>query len=128
MSPPAAIQVEDLVFDYPAHRALHGVSFSVARRSSELGIRIALGAERGRVVRMVVGEVVGTVAIGLVAGVAVAALAASQIEGILFGVRPLDPLTFVGSVVFLMGVAWAAAYAPARRAAQSDPVQALRTS
>jgi len=73
------------------------VSFSVARRAGELGTRIALGAERSRVVRMVVREVVATVVVGLAVGAGVAALVAPRARGLLFGVRPLDPTTFVGA-------------------------------
>jgi putative ABC transport system permease protein len=104
------------------------VSFTVARRSSELGIRIALGAERSGVVRMVVREVATIVGAGLVVGVAVSALGASRLGGMLFGVGSLDPLAFGGSVAVLLVVAWIAAYVPARRAARSDPVQALRST
>ena len=102
------------------------VSFSVARRAGELGIRMALGADRGRVLRGVVGEVVGTVALGLVGGLAISALAAPQLAGLLYGVAPLDPVTFIGSVLFLILVAWLAAYVPARRVLHVDPVVALR--
>jgi len=102
------------------------VSFSVARRSAELGIRMALGAERSGVVRMVVREVVGVVVVGVVVGLAVAGAAAAQLGGALYGVGALDPLTFVGAVGVLLLVAWIAAYVPARRAAQADPVEALR--
>lgn len=104
------------------------VSFSVARRGGELGIRIALGAERSRVVRMVVREVVATVVAGLVVGAGVAAVLAPKAGGLLFGVRPLDPTTFVGATVLLLGIAWLAAWVPARRAAGADPVEALRSS
>ncbi len=104
------------------------VSFSVARRTSEVGIRMALGAERSRVVGMMVREVGGVVALGLAVGVVVAALVSSRLGGMLYGVRALDPLTFVGAVLVLSGVAWAAAWIPARRAARADPVEALRTS
>jgi predicted permease len=102
------------------------VSFAVARRSAELGIRIALGAERSGVVRMVVGEVARVVVLGLVLGVGVAAIAAPRFGGMLYGVQALDPATFASAVALLLGVAWAAAYLPARRAARADPVQALR--
>jgi predicted permease len=104
------------------------VAFSVARRSGELGIRMALGAAQGRVVRMVLGETAGTVALGLAAGVAVAALAAPRIESVLFGVVPLDPLTYASAVLLLGVVAAIAAYVPARRAARANPVRSLQGS
>ncbi len=104
------------------------VSFTVARRSSELGIRIALGAERSGVVRMVVREVATIVGVGLGVGVLLSALGASRVSGLLFGVAALDPLTFVGAVAVLLTVAGVAAWVPARRAARADPVEALRAS
>jgi putative ABC transport system permease protein len=102
------------------------VSFSVARRTSELGIRMALGAERSGVVRMVVREVAGVVIAGLLVGLVVSALAASRLGGLLYGVEGLDPVSFGGAVLVLLAVAWAAAYVPARRASRADPVEALR--
>ena len=104
------------------------VAFGVARRSGEMGIRMALGAEQGRVIRMVVGETAGTVAIGLIVGIAIAIVAAPRIEPVLFGVAPLDPLTFTVAILLLAGVAAIAAYVPARRAARADPVRSLRAS
>ena len=104
------------------------VSFTVARRSSELGIRIALGAERSGVVRMVVREVATIVGVGLGVGVLLSALAASRVSGLLYGVAALDPLTFGGAVAVLLAVAGVAAWLPARRAARADPVEALRAS
>ncbi len=104
------------------------VSFSVARRTGELGIRMALGAERSWVVRMVVREVVGVVVAGILVGLALAAFGASRIAGLLYGVDALDPIAFCGAVVTLLAVAWVAAYVPARRAARADPVEALRAS
>jgi len=104
------------------------VSFSVARRTAELGIRMALGAERSGVVRLVVREVAGVVVAGLAVGVAVAAVAASRLGGMLYGVGILDPIAFGTAVLVLVGVAWIAAYVPARRAARANPVEALRVS
>lgn len=104
------------------------VSFSVQRRTSELGIRMALGAERSRVVHMVVREVVGVVLTGLAVGLGFSALAVPRLGGMLYGVPALDPLTFGGAVLVLLAVAGGAAYVPARRAATADPVEALRVS
>ena len=104
------------------------VSFSVARRTSELGIRIALGADRSGVIRMVVREVAWVVIGGLVVGVAISAVAASRLAGVLYGIGGLDPVAFGGAMLVLLLVAWTAAYVPARRAAQADPVEALRAS
>jgi predicted permease len=104
------------------------VSFTVARRSSELGIRIALGAERSGVVRMVVWEVATIVGVGIAAGGILWSLAATRLGGLVFGVGTLDPLTLVGSVGVLLAVSWLAAWIPARRAARADPLEALRAS
>ncbi len=102
------------------------VSFSVARRTNELGIRMALGAGRARVVSMVLREMVGTVALGVGAGLGLAWLAAGRLEGLLYGVEILSPLTLAGAILFLTAVAGLAAWVPARRAARTDPVEALR--
>lgn len=102
------------------------VAFSVARRTAELGIRIALGAERPRVVRMVVRDVAGVVSLGLLIGLGVSAAVGSRIGGMLYGVAGLDPVTFGGAVLVLAGVAGLAAWMPAVRAARTDPVEALR--
>ena len=104
------------------------VAFGVARRSGELGIRMALGAGRDRVIRMVVGEVVGVVAVGLVGGLVLAGLAGPTLAGFMYGVEGRDPLTFGGGVLFVLGIAALAAWLPARRAADTDPVEALRRS
>ena len=102
------------------------VSFSVARRTGELGIRMALGAGRDRVIRMVVREVVGTVGLGVIVGIGLAWAVAPRLEGLLFGVDPLDPAGFTGAGFFLLAVGIGAAWIPARRAARTDPVDALR--
>lgn len=104
------------------------VAFGVARRSAELGIRMALGAGQGRVVRMVLRETAGTVLAGLASGVALALFAAPSLEPVLFGVAPLDPVTFVGAVLLLAVVSGVAAWVPARRAARADPLRSLRAS
>lgn len=104
------------------------VAFGVARRSAELGIRMALGANRGRVIRMVIRETAATVIIGLFVGMIIAAVVAPRLASVLFGVAPLDPLTFAGSALLLLAVAGLAAYLPARRAAGADPVRSLRAS
>ncbi len=102
------------------------VSFSVARRSSEIGIRIALGAERSRVVGIVMREMLLTLIIGLAVGSAVALLAASLIEPALYQVSALDGASFLVSALLLAAVAILATYLPARRAAGADPLEALR--
>ena len=102
------------------------VAFSVARRSAELGIRMALGADRGGLVRAVVAEIVITVGLGLAVGIALCFLGAPLLAGALYGVAPLDPMTFGGSVLLLLAASAVAAWLPARRAATLDPVAALR--
>ena len=102
------------------------LSYSVARRRNEIGIRIALGAARGRVVRLVLGEVTRIVALGIALG-AVAALTATRwVESFLYGLTPSDPTTIIGAVVVLATVALAAGALPAWRAARVDPISALR--
>lgn len=102
------------------------VAFAVARRTAELGIRMALGAGRSDVIRMVLGDVALTVGLGLAAGVAVALPGAALLEGTLYGISTRDPVTFAGAVVFILLVAVTAAWLPARRAAGTDPAGALR--
>jgi predicted permease len=102
------------------------VSFAVARRSAELGIRIALGAARTRIVGMVLGESLRTVALGLFVGLGVALLAAPALEEMLFEVRVLDPIAFGAGALVLLLVALAAASVPAWRAARADPVSVLK--
>ncbi len=106
---------------------LYGVmAYSVSRRTNEIGIRMALGAQRGDVTRMVLRETFWMLAIGLVVGLLAAAGAARLVAGILFGVSPNDPLTNVLAAVTLAVVGLIAGYLPARRAAQIDPMAALR--
>ena len=107
---------------------LYGVlSYGVARRTSEIAVRIALGARPSRVVAMIVRETAGVVAIGVLAGGALAFAASRFIAGSLFGVEPRDPATFTLAAAVLLVVAGVAAYLPARRASKLEPVAALRS-
>jgi predicted permease len=106
---------------------LYGVvSFSVSRRTREVGIRMSLGADRRAVLAMVVRGALGVVAVGGVAGFALAFGLAQLIRQFLFGIGPEDPLTLIGVPLLLAAVATLAAYLPGRRASRVDPVEALR--
>ena len=106
---------------------LYGVvSFAAGRRTREIALRIALGAERARVRRMVVWHGLRLALLGLIAGVALAALAGRSLAAFLFGVEPLDPLTFATVGTLIAGAAALAAWMPAVRATRVDPQQALR--
>lgn len=102
------------------------VSYSVARRRSELGIRMALGAQRFGLLGLVVRQGMAPVVIGLAAGVAVALLLGEAIRGLLFGVQPTDPLTIAGVTGVLLAVGSLACLIPARRVTGIDAVAALR--
>jgi predicted permease len=102
------------------------MSYSVARRTPEMGIRMALGAPRGRVLALIMRESMQLVAIGIMAGLAVAVAAGRLVGTLLFGLAPSDVPTMVTAVVVMAAVAATAAYLPARRAAQVDPNVALR--
>jgi macrolide transport system ATP-binding/permease protein len=106
---------------------IYGVmSYAVARRTREIGIRVALGAQSSNVLRLVIGQGMTLAFVGVVVGVA-AALALSRLaESLLFGVSAADPLTYVGVAALLTAVALLACYVPARRATRIDPVAALR--
>jgi putative ABC transport system permease protein len=102
------------------------ISYSVSRRTREIGIRIALGATSASVRRLVVGESAKLVFFGLAAGVPAALVLTRFLSTLLFDVRPADPLTFTGVAVLLALVALAASYIPVRRAMRVDPMVALR--
>ncbi len=107
---------------------LYGIiSFSVNRRGREIGIRIALGARRSDVLRMVVREGMRLAAFGVAIGVLLAAAATRLLASFLFNVSPLDVLTFAAMSALFLGIAFFSSYFPARRAAASDPMVALRT-
>jgi ABC-type antimicrobial peptide transport system permease subunit len=106
---------------------IYGImTYTVSRRTNEIGIRMALGAGRERVVRMVVGEATWVVALGILAGVCGALALGRLIASMLYGLKPYDPLTLAGAALLLIFVALAASWIPARRAAGIDPMQALR--
>ncbi len=107
---------------------LYGVvAYVVSRRSREIGIRMALGAERRHVLRLVLGQGLTLAAIGTGIGLVASFVAMRFLSTMLYGVRPDDPLTFGGSSAVVILVALAASWIPARRAASIDPMQALRT-
>jgi len=107
---------------------IYGVlAYVVAQRAREIGIRMALGARRAQVVGLVLRQSAVLTAIGVIAGVSGAAALSRYLEDILFGVRPLDPPAFVVAAVAFTLVALLAAYGPARRATQVDPLVALRS-
>ena len=107
---------------------LYGVvSYAVARRTREVGIRAALGAERGAVIWLLTRSGLRLVAIGGAAGLVAAAVLSQLLSRLLYGVAPLDPVTFVAAPTILGGVAMLAAWVPAMRAARVDPVTALRS-
>jgi putative ABC transport system permease protein len=102
------------------------VAFSVALRSKELGVRVALGATRSDLLRMVIGDGLRLVSLGLVAGVLAAFIVTRWIRALLFEVEPSDPATFVAVAILLVSITIVACYVPARRAAGTDPIAALR--
>jgi putative ABC transport system permease protein len=107
---------------------IYGVtSYSVARRTREIGIRMALGADRATVLRLVIKQGVMLTAGGIVLGLALGAAGAQLLRSLLFGVSALDPIAFGGAAVLFGVVSIAASYFPARRATHVDPMLALRT-
>ena len=106
---------------------IYGImAYTVARRTNEIGIRMALGAPSGRVLRMVLGEASWLAAAGVLAGLGIAAAMGRLVTSMLFGLTFYDPLTLVTAALLLAGVALAASWIPARRAAHVDPIKALR--
>jgi putative ABC transport system permease protein len=102
------------------------IAYSVSQRTKEIGIRMALGARRTHVIRMVIGEGMITAAAGIAAGAAAALGVTRLMRTLLFGVGTDDPLSYAGVALLLGVVALAASYIPARRATQVDPLTALR--
>lgn len=107
---------------------VYGVmAYSVAQRTRELGIRVAVGADRGSVVRLVLGEGLRLAGVGIVLGLGAAAGASQLIKGLLYNTPALDPVAFLAVPAILLSVAFLAVYIPARRAASVDPMKALKT-
>lgn len=102
------------------------VSYSIAQRTNELGIRMALGANRADILRMVLRESARVALIGTGAGIIVGLLLMRALRSVLYGVSAYDPLSFAGSAIALILVALAASFFPARRATRVDPIVALR--
>lgn len=110
-----------------ATMGLYGViSYMVARRKNEIGVRIALGADRMRVITLVLREAVLLLAIGLGIGLLIAIWSGRAAATLLFGLKPYDPLSLIAAAAMLTVVALAASYGPARRAAAMEPTMALR--
>jgi putative ABC transport system permease protein len=102
------------------------IRYSVAVRMREIGIRIAVGAQRGDILRMILREGLTLSFVGLLLGLVGAAWLGQLLSGLVFGITAMDPPTFIAVSVLLTAVAAAACYVPARRAAQVDPVAALK--
>jgi len=107
---------------------IYGVmSYSVSQRRQEIGLRIALGAQRANVRGMILGQTLKLTLIGIGLGLAGAFAVARFLASLVFGIGTYDPVTFLGVALLLVGVALAASYVPVRRAMRVDPVVALRS-
>ncbi|HTV57893.1 MAG TPA: ABC transporter permease [Verrucomicrobiae bacterium] len=106
---------------------LYGViSYTISQRTNEIGVRMALGAQRGDVIRMILREVSALIAIGVAAGVAFTLAAGKAAGALLFDLKPRDPVTLALAVILLAAIGFAASFVPARRASRLDPMAALR--
>jgi len=106
---------------------MYGVmAYSVTRRTNEIGVRMALGADRTTILRLVLGQGLKTAVIGAVLGITASFAATRAITSLLFGMSAMDPITFTAVTLLLIVVALLASYFPARRASQVDPMAALR--
>jgi ABC-type antimicrobial peptide transport system permease subunit len=102
------------------------IAYMVVRRRNEIGVRIALGAARGQVIRLVLREALLLLGVGLVVGIGLSVAAARAATAMLYGIKPHDPASVAAAVLLLSTITLAAAYAPARRAARLEPTEALR--
>jgi predicted permease len=104
------------------------ISLRVSERSQEMGIRLALGADRATILKLVLGQGLMLIAIGLTAGIAGAVVLTRALTGLIYGIAALDPITFVAVSLILSGIRLLACFLPARRAASVDPITTLRQS
>jgi predicted lysophospholipase L1 biosynthesis ABC-type transport system permease subunit len=104
------------------------IAYGVSQRTQEIGVRMSLGADRGRVQRMILGEGLRMAGAGIVLGIGGALVASRAAGGLLYGVQPVDPLTWGTVAIFLVVVVATASLVPARRASRVEPVVALRES
>jgi putative ABC transport system permease protein len=102
------------------------MAYLVTRRTREIGVRMALGAIAGDVLRLVIGQGMWTTIVGMVIGIGGSFALTRTMQSLLFGVSTTDPLTLVGVVVLLAAVSFLACWIPARRATKVDPLVALR--
>jgi putative ABC transport system permease protein len=106
---------------------IYGVmSYSVSARTQEIGVRMAIGAERSDVMRLILGQVAKLAALGLILGVGLLMLTGKALVSLLYGVTPLDPLTIALVTLTLATVSLIAGWVPAWRASKVSPIQALR--
>ena len=106
---------------------LYGViSYTVAQRTNEIGVRMALGAQRSGVIGLILAEVGVLIAIGVVVGVGLTLAGTKAASSLLYGLKPRDPLTLVLAIVVLVAIGFGASFIPARRATRIDPIVALR--
>ena len=101
------------------------LSFAVAQRTQEIGVRVALGAQKADILRIIVGQGARLIALGIAIGIAAALALTRALQHLLYGLSATDALTFAGAVIVLGGIALLACYIPARRAMRLDPMQAL---
>ena len=106
---------------------LYGVlSYVVAARTREIGVRMALGATTGAVRRMVVSQGARVVLVGVAIGIGVALVSTRLLGALLYGVKPVDPIVFAGMSLVMIGIGMLASYVPARRASMVNPIESLR--
>ena len=103
------------------------LSYLTTQRTPDIGLRIAVGAQRSQLLRLVLFEGLRPAIVGLIFGTAASALATQLLRSMLYGTRPLDPVAFLGAATMLIAVAVLACLIPAWRASRIDPIQALRT-